>query len=370
MSESSLSLTLAEVTEVTSAIDQLRKIDKSQMLNCLLELPNQVERAIYDSKDFDEGEVPLDRNRVHLLGLGGSAIAGELILDMLYPQRAISVHRGTQMPHDKCGVVVSSYSGNTTEVLELSNHLHGGLRPVVYLTSGGLLEKTGHDNSIPTWKMPTGYQPRAAVGWSIGLVASLLDRWRVVHGIKEKLLATAKGFRKIFDTANDDWIEHPLIRAGLPIANALKEKHGIIFHSLSCTGAARRFAAQITENSKQAAFVLVMPEAMHNAVEGIGGSDPDKWTLIFMSDPEDPTSLRDGIDRTSDYFQNSGFTCLKFPAAGTNRFELTLSRLILADMASLFLAGNLNVDPTPLTIIPKLKPVQAMPVDSGEETSN
>ncbi|MDP8229133.1 MAG: SIS domain-containing protein, partial [Candidatus Electryoneaceae bacterium] len=148
---------------------------------------------------------------------------------------------------------------------------------------------------------------------------------------------------------------HIVIRAALPIAKAMVGRHTIIFHSLKCQGAARRFAAQIAENSKQLAFPTMIPEAMHNVVEGIAGSDPTKWTLIFMSDVNDPSSLRSSITPFMEHFARMGFTCLPFPAAGDDQFELTLSRIMLGDFVSLFIAAKRGIDPTPIRHIIALK---------------
>ncbi len=354
MSSDNNELSFASIEETKLAIEKLRSIDTSDMLASVLEMPKQIAEALGKSSEFNEGDIPLDRSKIHLVGLGGSAIAGELMMDMLAPVHSISIHRGTKPPRDKRGVIVSSYSGNTSEILELSGLVTGGLRTVVYFTSGGKLETLGAENSIPVWKMPDGYQPRAAVGWSLSYVASILERWRVSTGTQNKLLLAAKRLSESLERGN--WEEHPLVRAALPISHELYNRNGVIFHSLRCTGAARRLAAQITENSHQAAFAMVLPEAMHNAVEGIGGSSPDKWTLIFVSDPSDPPSLRSLIIRSIDYFSTLGFKCLQLPSAGKDQFELTLSRLFLSDIISLFLAAKIGVDPTPLRIIPKLKP--------------
>ena len=328
------------------------------MKSLVVDLSRNVEAAIGMSEDFSEGEIPLDKSSLHLFGLGGSAIAGDMIRDFLAPVKKISVHRGTLPPRDRRGVVVSSYSGNTIEIARMAHRTVGGLKSVIFLTSGGELAQLGWELAQPVWKMPTGLQPRAALGWSLGFLVSIMVRWRISNkSLKDNLERAAK---RLADSIAQTGVEkHPLVRAALPIAQSLKDKNTLIFHSLGCTGAARRLAAQITENSKQPAFAVLMPEGLHNAIEGIAGGDPERWSVIYLADSNDPPFLRDSLARSADFLQGKGFSCVAFPAAGKDKLELTLSRIFLADFVSLFIAALRGIDPTPIETIMKLKETES-----------
>ena len=357
---------LATEEEIVELTEQLREYDKQNMLDCSFELPSQIISAIETSEEYDYGDIPLDHNRIHLLGLGGSAIAGDLLKDILSPLRKITIHRGTKPPRDRCGIVVSSYSGNTREIVELSTLVIGGLRSAIFVTSGGDLAQIGREFSQPVWKIPTGYQPRASIGWSVGYLVSIMERWCVIRGYSDKILKAARRLKG--SLSKDDSATHPLLRAAVPIARALEGRNGLIFHSLGCAGAARRLAAQINENGKQPAFAVLMPEGMHNAIEGIAGGDPERWTIIYLIDPNDPVILRESLRRSIDYFENKGFVCKVFPAAGKDQAELTLSRVLIGDFVSLFLAASRGIDPTPIITITELKRLD--PNQSGDDDSD
>ena len=354
--------------DVAKVLKKLKKVDESSMLERLLQMPEQILLGVEASRSFEAGDIPLDRSRVYLLGLGGSAIAGKLINDMLSPRQPVSVFGGYPPPRDKRGVIVSSYSGNTIEVLELAERVTGGLRTVVFLTSGGEMMELATEQSIPVWRIPEGYQPRAAVGWSMSLALAVMEKWNVVTNAQNKLVKAAKRLKASLE--QDDIKGHVLARAALPIAQEIKGKHTVILHSHNCTGAARRLAAQINENGKQPACTQMVPEAMHNAVQGIAGADPKDWALIFMSDANgDTASLRASMHRTLQYFVDLGFACLPYPAAGDDEFELTLSCLLLADLTSLLLAGLKNVDPTPINVISGLKETETAPEEEQQQVS-
>jgi len=359
--------TLADYNIVQEAAAKLRELDTGNMLDCALEFPQQIKSAIKASEGFIEGDVPLNKSSVHYLGLGGSAIAAELFRDIVYPQRVVSIHRGTTPPRDKCGIVVSSYSGNTQEILEIIPMVTGGIKSVLFLSSGGQLADFAFQWSIPIWKMPTGYQPRAALGWSLGLFSVLMDRWQITLGVKDKLQRAASRLAASLSKEEGPFT-HPIVRAAYPIASALAGKYSIIFHSLSCTGAARRLEAQINENAKQPAFAVLVPEGLHNTIEGISGSNPEIWTIIYIYDPNDPILLRETLRRSLVLLEERGFTCCLFPAAGNDKFELTLSRVLMSDFVSLFLAALRGIDPTAIPTITSLKPNIAKPPEEELKT--
>ncbi|MBM3325740.1 MAG: hypothetical protein FJY65_01980 [Calditrichaeota bacterium] len=342
---------------ISEVLAKLKRLDSDDMLRFVVEMPRQILAAVKTSQDFHSGDIPLDHSKLHLLGLGGSAIAGELLRDILSPRKNISIHRGTDVPRDKRGVIVSSYSGNTLEIIELARRVTGGLRTVLFFCSGGGLESLGRELDLPVWSIPKGYQPRAAVGWSMTYIAAAAERWGVCQDFVRRLSAAAAKLNADLNSGSLE--DNPLVQSALPIAQSIVGRNTVIFHSIGSAGLARRFAAQINENGKQPAFPLVIPEALHNGVEGIGSADPTKTCLIFIPDPSDPKSLSEAIFRTADYFSQRGFNCLQFPAHGAERFVSILYRLFIADIASLFLAALKGIDPTPIPTITELKAMQS-----------
>jgi glucose/mannose-6-phosphate isomerase len=358
-------LLLASPEDVKSELKKLKKVDKSNMLDYVIEMPDQIISATNAAVNFDEGDTPLDRNYIHMLGLGGSAVAGELLSDMLGSEKLVKIHRGIKPLREKSGLIISSYSGNTKEILDIAPSTLGGLRTVIFITSGGRLADIAFENSVPVWRIPENYQPRAAVGYSMALILALMEKWRIVSG-KQKILVNAA--QRLKESLSDgDFDDHVLVRAALSLATTLINKYTIVFHTQKCTGSGIRLAAQICENTKIPAFSVALPEALHNTVEGFANSNPSNWNLIFMSDQTDQTNMREAIQNAMVYFSNKGFNCVAYPATGDDPFELTLSRLFVADLVSLFLASKYKIDPTPLAAITDLKSMQRTDIDDEEE---
>ena len=105
-------------------------------------------------------------------GMGGSAIGGALARAVLGDRasRPIVIARDYALPPwttPDTTVLCASYSGNTEETLaayEAAGAL--GARRIVCTTGGKLAERARADG-VPVIPLPGGFQPRAAVGYSL-----------------------------------------------------------------------------------------------------------------------------------------------------------------------------------------------------------
>ena len=146
--------------------DNLRKIDPSDMLGVITRLPEAAEEAIASAEKVTFKFSPF--KQLLIAGMGGSAVGGLLLRDWLKPTAhvPISVHRDYGLPahvgRDTLLFAVS-YSGGTEETLSaFEEGLHRGANTVVF-TSGGELLKMAEEKFLPVYKLPPGFQPRAAL---------------------------------------------------------------------------------------------------------------------------------------------------------------------------------------------------------------
>ena len=121
-------------------------------------------------------------------GMGGSAVAGD-ILKQAFRERLIApvdVNRSPILPAyagRNTLVIVSSFSGETSETLSAAREAVARGCRMLAITSGGSLGGLCADNGVAAASVPAGFQPRAALGYltfamlgaleSAGLVPSL-----------------------------------------------------------------------------------------------------------------------------------------------------------------------------------------------------
>ena len=110
--------------------------------------------------EFDES---IDCDSIVLCGMGGSAISGNIVADYCtsYSSKPIVVVMNACLPNwvnERTLVVVSSYSGNTLETLEVyKQSLSLGCKRVI-ITCGGILRKVAEKNGDSLIILPDNLQ--------------------------------------------------------------------------------------------------------------------------------------------------------------------------------------------------------------------
>ena len=120
--------------------------------------------------------------RVLIVGMGGSAIGADLLNAYAAPlcRVPVLVCRNYDLPAWANGsetlVVASSHSGNTEETLSaFEGALTRDCRGLVICT-GGKLAARARETGTPLWRFDHQGQPRAAVGYSFGILLALFVR--------------------------------------------------------------------------------------------------------------------------------------------------------------------------------------------------
>src|SRR5207249_10918620 len=173
--------TLTIDTSVIESVERIRAADPGDMLGRIKELPDQMRDAwaIAGRASLPSGYAGV-RN-ITVAGMGGSAIGGDLAAALLADELKVpmSVHRDYGLPayvgRDSL-VVTSSYSGNTEETLSSFEEARKRGAKVLVLTTGGKLAELARASSFPVVTFSYKAQPRAALGYSLGLVLGVLAK--------------------------------------------------------------------------------------------------------------------------------------------------------------------------------------------------
>src|SRR5262245_8588552 len=140
------------------------------MLGLVASLPDQCGDARARSGTLEVPPAARGARHLHCAGMGGSAIAAELLAATLDDANAdrVRVHRGwglpAWIPADTL-VVISSYSGGTPETLSAYEAARDRGFPIVAISSGGPLAEWVRRDGVAWVELPGGLPPRAAVGY-------------------------------------------------------------------------------------------------------------------------------------------------------------------------------------------------------------
>lgn len=336
------------------------KIDPEDMLGHITNLPDQLLKAWEIGK---KAEIPQwqDIQQIIVAGMGGSAIAGDFLRAYISPTCRVPmiVHRDYDLPAWAHGphtlAIISSHSGNTEETLSaFESSLEAGCKAVVVTTGGKVAEKA-RQNNVPSFQYTYPSQPRAAVGYSFGLMLSTLTRLNLIPD----------PYAELAETVNQMKLAQARIHAEIPTSQNLAKRIAgqLIDRWVTVIGAgilapvARRWKAQINEISKSWGQFDLLPESDHNTLAGIDHPDEllRQTMVLFLRIPADQSRNMRRTNLTKKAFMLQGIGTDFIDASGDTPLAHLWTTVNLGDYVSYYLAMSYDVDPTPVETIEGFK---------------
>lgn len=324
------------------------------------QLADGAERAARFASDFRASDSA--PSAIAVIGMGGSAIGGDLVAGYTAPHRRVPlfIHRGYGLPaglDDRSVVVASSYSGETEETLSGYEEARSrGLRTIA-VTTGGRLGELAREAGEPVLTLPPGYPPRAALGYSFAacaLTIACLDPGLDPAAQLDALARAAEALRP----AVRGWLEWRADNAALEIAASATGRLPVVHAGHpAAIAAARRWKAQLNENGKIPAWVSEFPEHNHNEIVGFAAGHPlqRQLCLIYLETPWDHPRVRRRIDFVHGYCADKVDIQHRIMAVGGTPLEGMVWLCALGDCASFIVSIIVGQDPTPVAPIDGLK---------------
>jgi glucose/mannose-6-phosphate isomerase len=335
-------------------------LDPQDMLGHIDALPGQLQAA------WELGQKqPLPASggieRVIIAGMGGSAIGADLLAAYVEDKCPVPlvVHRDYDLPAWASGpetlVIASSHSGNTEETLSsFQRALANGCR-CLSLTTGGQLAKATQDSGMTLWTFEHAGQPRAAVGYSFGLLLALFSRLNLIPDPQAEVAEAVQAMREQQELARADkpTVRNPAKR----MAGQLVGRWVSVFGAGLLNPVARRWKGQISEIAKSWAQFEYLPEADHNTLAGTVHPEGviRHITAIFLRSPADHPRNRQRLDLTRKIFMLEGISTDFFDAKGQSPLGHQWTTLHFGDYSAYYLAMIYQVDPTPVDALEGFK---------------
>lgn len=350
-----------------NVIDVLDKnfseLDKANMIEVLEEFPQKMRDALRLGEEFSISTSAFTRNfkNIVILGMGGSAIGGDLLSNYLTDELVIPivVIRGYDIPKfvDEDSLVFAvSYSGNTEETLSALKKCLEVKARVIALTSGGKLAALSQENNFPVIKVPTGIQPRAAISYLFFPVLKALERLGLIKERGGEIEETHNILREL---SREYGAKSPSKNnLAKKVALILYQHLPLIYGSEGLLGAvAMRWKTQINENSKWPCFWNVFPELDHNEIVGyeIENGINLQVKIVYLQDKEGLLRVEQRREITRKIIEDKVAEFIVCPSRGKGKMARMFSLIFLGDLASYYLAILNQVDPSPVACIEDLK---------------
>jgi glucose/mannose-6-phosphate isomerase len=335
--------------------------DPSGMLQNVLSMPRQLRAGWQAGLAAELGLLRGRPAHVVYVGLGGSAIGGDLLAAALGPTLPVPliVVRDARLPSyigPQSLVIASSYSGETDEVLEAAVAAVSRGARLLAVTSGGRLAALAESRGQAVIRVPGGLPPRAALGYLLGPMAAALERAEMCPPCTSDVEEAAQVMEALCGRMGPDVPEDR--NAAKRLARRLEGRIPLIYAaSPDAEPAARRWKCQFNENSKTVAAWNTFPELAHNEVVGWAAADEIGRlltpVLLFLGTETDRT--RRLVAAASEAMPGSAAGVPEIAGCGESRLARLLSLVLIGDLTSVFLAYLRGVDPTPIEAITALK---------------
>jgi glucose/mannose-6-phosphate isomerase len=300
---------------------------------------------------------PLDaQGGLIVAGMGGSSVGGRLASGALGPRlrRPLALAMGYDIPSwigKETLVLCSSYSGSTEETLATYDAAKAAGAPRIVATTGGPLAERARADGVPVVPLPGGFQPRAAVGYSLVTALEAAALCGAAPSLRDELEGAATLAAELAQEWGPDGAEDGEAKR---LARALHGTIPVITGAGLTASVAYRWKCQINENAEIPAFASKLPEHDHNEIVGWAGAE-QRLGAIFLDDPAGDQRAARRIDVTADLAAAGAAVVERVMARGTTRLERLVSLVLLGDLVSLYLSVLRGVDPVHVHAIDTLK---------------
>ena len=323
-------------------------------------LPEQCREAWAKAKAFDFRHDFAAVNEVMVLGIGGSAMAGDILraLALRHCDKPVFVHRGYNLPPlvgERTLVVACSHSGETEEVLSSFGKSLAGPSKKLVITTGGRLLGLAQFWELPAYVFEYAGEPRSALGQSL---MPLLALGQAIRVLPDQTEAVAEALALLEELREEIGETAPLERnAAKQLALRLQGKLPVVYGAEVLTEAAHRWKTQLNENSKVWAFSEEISELNHNAIEGFGlpREVAERAFVVFLYHRGLNPRLILRYNATHDALEAAGVESDRVEARGEEDLARLLTAAYFGDWVSYYLAMLNGVRPSPVTAIQHLK---------------
>ncbi len=335
----------------------LRQRDSKGALGVAAAEPDQLG---YDAQVVDSEHDGRELRSVVVTGMGGSALAAELVKSWLGSELALpfEIIRTYTLPayvDEHTLVIASSHSGNTEETIACLEEASQRGAQTAVIATGGVLCEIARERQIARVAFPGDTQPRMAMFYNLRALLALLVHFGLMDTVRYDEVASVKDW--LVDQTQS-WLPTVTTDANYAkqIALMAAGKTPVFYSGHLSFPVAYKWKISWNENAKNVAFCNQLPEFNHNEFMGWASHPIEKPFAVFdlVSSYEHPRILK-RIELTDRLLSGKRPKAQRIELAGDSILRQMLWGCVLADFASIYTAILNGVDPTPVDLIEKFK---------------
>jgi glucose/mannose-6-phosphate isomerase len=337
-----------------------QQYDPQGMLTCLHDMPELCQRAWQMAADFKLPASYQEIDKVVILGMGGSAIGGDLVRTLVTAETRLPVLvcRDYDLPafvDNRTLVIASSYSGNTEETLSAFEQALKTEAKKMAITTGGKLKSLAEEKGIPVFTFDYKAQPRAALMFSFLSILGFLQQLDLMSDKSDYVAETVQVLERLAQG-----IKETVPEMNNPAKRLAQKLYGhlpVIYGGGIMSEVAHRWKTQLNENGKAWAFYEVFPELNHNAVVGYR-FPPElagKIVVVLLRSPSLSSRVKLRYEVTCQLLEKAKVSYELVDGQGNSLLSQMTSLILFGDYFSYYLAMLYETDPSPVETIAYLK---------------
>lgn len=333
----------------------MSKIEKS-----LYEFPEMIKKSLKERFELNLERKP---KNVLIVGMGGSAIGGDIIINLLRDKIdiPIDVCRDYNIPYyvnEDSLCILISYSGDTEETISCFRQSIKKKAKIICITSNGILERVSKRYKLPLIKIAPDLKPRASFPLIFISLLKIFDNFEKENNILKDISEVIRIIEKIREENFDKDTQTVKSKGELyDIARSIyKSKAIIIYSPESFKGVAMRIKTQINENSKMLSWFSTIPEMNHNELSGWQEIKNTEFAVIFLRDKSEDKRIRVRIEYTKDILKNKAIV-KEIWSIGKSLFSKIFSLVYQGDILSLHIGKMRKVDVDEVPLQDKIKEI-------------
>lgn len=318
-------------------LEAIKKIDPQDTLGSTELSVEQFRTAWEEVQSLTNTQDYSNVKAVVFCGMGAS-IYGALVVKalegskFLYPTEIVTDYHLPSYVDENTLVVLTSYSGNTEEVLSCAEEALEMDAKMVVLTKGGKLEEFARNNDVPAYvfdgsKNPAGV-PRLGNGYSIFGLLGLLHKLGIVTldlSVVEKAIDYAES------------IQHKLKEKAQKDVNDFANTIPVILAAEHLSGNAQILRNQFNETSKTFSAYYLVPDLNHHLMEGLAFPEEANVTFFALNSGNYSNKIQKRMSLTSDVISQNNRKLIEHKATGSNVFEDFVEVLVYGSYLTLYL---------------------------------
>lgn len=314
------------------------------MKELLLQFPQQIQEG-YNLGSLYRTDNPVDN--ILILGLGGSAISGELLevylREYLIPVTVCRSYTYTGKIDTNTLVFVISYSGTSEETVSCLKSIMSQTDNIIIITSGGQLLEIAQSQKYTTIVCPKGIPQRSAIGYFFSIMLAVLEQSGRIESQAQQL----KDLIRFLETG----IDHAVMQS---LAKCIRGCVPIVYGSDDIEPVLRNIKMKFNENSKTQSFFNVFPELNHNEMVGFTNLVMLPFFLIFQKQSDDVRVLK-RMKVFGDLMKEKGLSVEYIQIPGNSVLEWIFAASYMGDWLSYYLALEYGIDPEPVEMVQRFK---------------